>query len=216
MLLYLMRHGETDWNKAHLWQGRTDIPLNDNGRKVAELTREGLKDIHFDYAFCSPLCRAKETAEIILADRDVELVVDERVIEMGFGEWEGTDMRIKKDEIAIYFKHPESYVDEHGVEPFEEMLKRAHSFFDELIANPKYEDSTILVATHGAALRGLICVLKGNPVEQFWEGGVHKNCGMTVAEIKDGKAKILRESFIVYDEAQLEEKPADIQMGTEK
>ena len=55
MRLYMMRHGETDWNKKHLWQGRTDIPLNENGRYVAELTREGLKGIPFDVAYCSPL-----------------------------------------------------------------------------------------------------------------------------------------------------------------
>lgn len=209
MRLYLMRHGETDWNKANLWQGRTDIPLNEKGRKVARLTREGLKDVRFDAAFCSPLVRAKETAEIILEGRDIELVPDERVIEMGFGDWEGTNMYIKTDAIAQYFKHPESYVDEHGVEPFEAMLERANSFFDELKANPEYEDSNILVATHGAALRGLICALKGNPVSKFWEGGIHKNCGMTIVDIKNGKAQIVQEAIIVYDEKDLEEKEND-------
>ena len=57
MIIYMMRHGESDWNVQHLFQGRTDIPLNENGRKVAEWTRDGLKDVHFDAAFCSPLCR---------------------------------------------------------------------------------------------------------------------------------------------------------------
>ena len=69
MIIYMMRHGETDWNVHHLFQGRTDIPLNENGRKVAEWTRDGLKDVHFDVAFCSPLSRAKETAQIILEGR---------------------------------------------------------------------------------------------------------------------------------------------------
>ena len=69
MIIYLMRHGQTDWNIRHLFQGRTDIPLNENGRYVAELTRDGLKDVKFDVAFCSPLCRAKETAQIVLEGR---------------------------------------------------------------------------------------------------------------------------------------------------
>ena len=66
MKLYIIRHGQTDWNRARRLQGRTDIPLNEWGRRVAELTREGLKDVTFDVAFTSPLIRAKETAELIL------------------------------------------------------------------------------------------------------------------------------------------------------
>ena len=73
MILYLIRHGQTDWNKGRKLQGRTDIPINENGRAVAELTREGFKEIPFDMAFTSPLKRARETAEIILAGRNVPI-----------------------------------------------------------------------------------------------------------------------------------------------
>lgn len=203
MRLYMMRHGETDWNKAHLWQGRTDIPLNDKGRYVAELTREGLKDIHIDYAFCSPLCRAKETAEIVLRGRDVELTVDERIIEMGFGPFEGRDMRDVTEETRIFFEHPDQYQVPEGAEGFDEILEREKSFLDELCANPKYQDSNILIATHGAALRGLAAVIKGLPVSRYWEGGVHKNCGMTIVDYKDGKYEIVDEAIILYDEKDL-------------
>ena len=71
---------------------------------------------------------------------------------------------------------------------------------EELIANPKYKDSTILVATHGATLRGLMCAFKGNPIAKFWEGGVHKNCGISIVEVKDGKRQVLKEAIVVYDE----------------
>lgn len=200
MIIYMMRHGETDWNVQHLFQGRTDIPLNENGRKVAELTREGMKDIHFDVAFCSPLCRAKETAQIILDDRDVELIEDERIIEMGFGEYEATSMSETDEDIETFFKHPEKYVDKKGIESFEEVLARAKSFLDDIIANPKYENSTILVATHGAMIRGLLGAFCEKPVKDFWEGGVHKNCGMTIVEVLHGEKKILREAIVLYDE----------------
>ena len=66
MKIYFIRHGETDWNKDGKLQGRVDIPLNEEGRHVAELTCEALKEEHFDIAFTSPLSRAYETAEIIL------------------------------------------------------------------------------------------------------------------------------------------------------
>ena len=203
MRLYMMRHGETDWNKAHLWQGRTDIPLNDKGRYVAELTREGLKDIQIDYAFCSPLCRAKETAEIVLRGRDVTLTVDERIIEMGFGPFEGRDMRNVTEETRIFFEHPDQYQVPEGAEGFDEILEREKSFLDELCANPKYQDSNILIATHGAALRGLAAVIKELPVSRYWEGGVHKNCGMTIVDYKDGKYEIVEEAIILYDEKDL-------------
>ena len=203
MRLYMMRHGETDWNKKRLWQGRTDIPLNDNGRYVAELTREGIKDIHFDVAYCSPLCRAKETAEIVLRGREIELIPDERSIEMGFGPFEGRDMREASEETKIFFNQPELYVVPEGAERFEDVLAREKSFLEELCANPNYQESNILIATHGAALRGLIAVMQNKPVSKYWEGGVHKNCGMTIVDVKDGKYEIVEEAIILYDEKDL-------------
>ena len=59
MLLYIVRHGETDWNKAGKVQGRTDIPLNERGRYLAEATAEGMKDVRIDFCYTSPLIRAK-------------------------------------------------------------------------------------------------------------------------------------------------------------
>ncbi len=203
MRLYMMRHGETDWNKKHLWQGQTDIPLNAKGRYVAELTREGMKEIHLDIAFCSPLCRAKETAEIVLRGRNVPLIVDERIIEMGFGPLEGKDMRDVTDETRIFFEHPEQYVVPEDAEGFDEVLAREKSFLDELVANPAYQDYNVLIATHGAALRGLMAVLEEKPIERYWEGGVHKNCGMTIVDICDRKVEILQEAIILYDEKDL-------------
>lgn len=200
MIIYMMRHGETDWNVQHLFQGRTDIPLNENGRIVAEWTRDGLKDVHFDVAFCSPLCRAKETAQIILEGRNINLIEDERIIEMGFGEYEATSMKDIDEDIEVFFKHPESYVDKKGIESFEAVLARAHSFLDELADNLKYRDSTILVATHGAMLRGLIAAFKGYTVKDFWQGGIHKNCGMTIVEVKGKEKIILQEAIVLYDE----------------
>ena len=65
-MLYIMRHGKTEWNELHKLQGRTDIPLNEEGRKMAEQAREKYKDVSFDICYCSPLIRARETAEIVL------------------------------------------------------------------------------------------------------------------------------------------------------
>ena len=59
-MLYIMRHGKTDWNAKHKLQGRTDIPLNEEGIQMAEQAKEKYKDVNFDICYCSPLVRAKQ------------------------------------------------------------------------------------------------------------------------------------------------------------
>lgn len=203
MKLYMIRHGETDWNLEHKLQGKTDIPLNENGRKVAELTRKGLKDVKFDIAFSSPLSRAKKTAEIILEGQDVEIIADARIEEVGFGTFEGTNSSEFEEGIKKFFMEPESFVATNGAESYESLLERERSFWNDLCTNPKYQNSTILVATHGAALNGLLCVIKEKEIADFWKCGLHKNCGMTILEVKDGKTEFLQEAIILYDERQL-------------
>ena len=89
MVLYFIRHGETSWNVEGKMQGQTDIPLNENGIRLAEETAEGLRDIPFDLCISSPLSRAHETARIILYGKDIPIIKDARIEEMAFGEYEG-------------------------------------------------------------------------------------------------------------------------------
>ena len=79
--VYLIRHGETDWNSVRKLQGQTDIRLNDYGIELAKLTAEGLKDVDFDLIYSSPLIRAVETAQIIKGDRELEIHTDDRIKE---------------------------------------------------------------------------------------------------------------------------------------
>ena len=90
-MLYIMRHGKTEWNELHKLQGQTDIPLNENGRKMAREAGKRYREIHFDICYCSPLIRAKETAELVLEGRAVPIVTDDRLMEMCFGEYEGIE-----------------------------------------------------------------------------------------------------------------------------
>ncbi|WP_418390600.1 histidine phosphatase family protein, partial [[Clostridium] scindens] len=71
MRIYLVRHGETDWNIVRKLQGRTDIPLNEKGIKAAQKTGEALRNVPFTRAFSSPLKRAMDTAKLILGDRQI-------------------------------------------------------------------------------------------------------------------------------------------------
>lgn len=201
MKIYFIRHGETDWNTETRLQGRTDIPLNKNGRYVAELTRDALKDVNFDVAFTSPLGRARETAEIVLQGRNVPIIDDERIIEISFGKYEGQTPQESDENRKLFFSRPELYVATDGAESIAEVFEREESFLKELFANEAYEDSTVLISTHGAALSGLLCVIKGYEAKDFWKDGLHQNCGMTIVNVKEGKAEIEREAFILYDES---------------
>lgn len=203
MRLYLMRHGETDWNVKGMLQGRTDIPLNTRGEMAAELTKVGLKDVNFDIAFTSPLERAKRTAEIILTGKNTPIIVDERIVEIGFGKYEGMPKNKMDENIINFFKSPERYIPQDGGEKIEELLERERCFLDELIENKQYQDSTILVTTHGAALSGLLCLVKDWPISDFWKGGLHKNCGFSILEVKEKSYRILEEAVLAYSEKEI-------------
>lgn len=200
MKIYFIRHGETDWNKEGKLQGRVDIPLNEEGRHVAELTCEALKEEHFDIAFTSPLSRAYETAEIILRGRNVPIMKDERIIEVGFGTYEGVKREEWDENIKNFFLKSEQYVPKGNGETIEAVLEREKEFLQELFANSLYQDSTVLISTHGAALSGLLTVIKSNPIAKFWAGGLHKNCGISIVEVQNGISQIIKEAIVVYDD----------------
>ncbi len=198
MKIYFIRHGQTDWNKAGKFQGRTDIPLNEEGRAVALLTQKAMEKIPFEAVFTSPLKRAKETAELVLGDRDIPVIEDERLIEISFGVEEGDKMDRTVENIYHFFSVPEKYIPPQKGESFQEVRARAKSFLDELFQDERYQDSTVLVSTHGATLSGILSVIKGNPVEKYWAGGLHKNCGVTIVEVHDGIPEILQEAIVLY------------------
>lgn len=202
MRIYFVRHGETDWNKERKIQGQVDIPLNAFGIHLAEETAKGLRDIPFDICFSSPLGRAKETARIILAGRDVPIVEDLRIQEMGFAEYEGHRCSAQNwdvpDSFRDFFEHPERFVPAEGGEDFSDMKERTGEFLSWLFAQKQYENSNVLVATHGAALAGLLNNIKGAPLEQYWGAGVHKNCAVTAVEVTDKVPRILWENRVYY------------------
>lgn len=156
--IYLVRHGETEWNAQGRLLSRTDAPLNATGETQATVLAGNLAHVVWNRAFASPLVRARRTAEIILATRPDRpaLTIDDRLVEMDFGPYEGwTDAELEADPIARNHRHqgprPEGMEAEAGVE------RRARAFFADLAALP----GTTLVVGHGRMLRVLIatCVL---------------------------------------------------------
>lgn len=203
MILYLIRHGVTDQNKKRCLQGRSDIELNEYGRELARKTAEGLKDVEFDMIFTSPLKRARETAEIIRRERNIPVINEERLIEIGFGDYEGLSFgketyNIPDSKFMYFFERPELYQVPPAGESFEEVIKRTGEFLEELSRKQDYYDKTILLSTHGCALKALLSNINRNSLENFWGEGVHKNCAVTIIRVKDGIFEVLEEGKVYY------------------
>ena len=81
MKVTFVRHGETDWNSQGKQQGKADIPLNEKGLQQAQKTAELLSNMEFDHVYCSPLMRARQTAQVICEGRKVPITYDERISE---------------------------------------------------------------------------------------------------------------------------------------
>lgn len=202
MRLYMIRHGETDWNKKRCIQGQVDIELNEFGRLLATETAEGLKDISFDVCFTSPLGRARETAEIILSGRDVPIIENKKIMEMAFGEYEGGCCSEEgwnlPEAFRKFFNDTANYQAPKNGEDFYDVKKRTGEFLDELYQMEEWKDSNVLISTHGAALAGLLNNIKEEDITKFWGVGVHKNCAVTEVEVQNGKAQILSENKAYY------------------
>lgn len=154
MELYVIRHGQTDWNIQGLLQGSTNIPLNNTGISQAHQLKDLLKDIHFDYVFCSPLSRAIQTAKIATNNQDIPFIIDDSIAERVYGELEGT----KPEDIYKYWNYYNN-INEYNVEPIKSFLERIFKFMDYLKNN--YNDKTILIATHSGVMVGIDCYING-------------------------------------------------------
>ena len=174
-MIYILRHGKTEWNKLKKLQGRTDIPLCDEGRVMAREAAEEYAGVHFDVCYCSPLIRARETAEIILKGRDVPIIIDDRLKEMAFGKYEGIERSfdIPDCPINVLFNAPEKYVASADAgESLDELFARVKDFIDEVIMPLQEAGKDVLIVGHGALNSCMLTQAKGLPRKDFWSHGI--------------------------------------------
>lgn len=168
-MIYLIRHGQTDWNLEQKIQGNTDIPLNSKGKSDAEVTAKTISRLKIDKIISSDLRRAKETAEIInkhLGNRPLQL--DKRLREISFGDLEGICVSDISSEVWEIFNY---YPEKLKVEKPESVYNRIKNFFDEL------DDSEdILIVTHGGVLRMLMYYVKNS---EFFDANEYNQTSKT-------------------------------------
>lgn len=171
-MLYIMRHGQTDWNVVHKLQGSTDIPLNEAGRRMAREAREKYRELIFDVCYCSPLIRARETAELFLAGSGTPIFTDERLREIGFGVCEGVEGAYKNPDCPVYafFNDPAHYAAADGAESLDSLYGRTGSFLRETLALELSRGKNVLLVAHGAADCCIVSQYEHTPRERFWDG----------------------------------------------
>lgn len=203
MRIYIMRHGETDWNVKLLFQGHSDIPLNANGIALAQITARCFQDVPFDLAYTSPLLRARQTAEILLQNRNIPLIEEPRLIEIGFGIYEGcssipTEQEPEPDSNLLCFLHdPAHYQAPTDGESVEALCKRMSDYLRELTSRRELQDKTILLSTHGGVATALLDAVEP-PDGFFWRKGVPYNCSYAIIDAVDGELDLVAENQICY------------------
>lgn len=189
MELYLVRHGQTVWNKAGKLQGRTDIELNESGRQLAGELGEKLETVGFDRIYSSPLIRAYETACLIRGHRNIQIVRDERLLEISFGDGEGDsweEWNKPENPYNSFFSAPEKYSPPPHGESIESVLFRTKEFVQKVVELQWKNAERFMIVAHGALNCAVMCYLENNSKEKFWGKGLQKNCQATVFEY-DGK-----------------------------
>lgn len=208
MLLYIVRHGETDLNSKGCVQGHIDEPLNANGIALTEITGEGLADVKFDYYITSPLSRSVTTAEIIFQKSHHPTPsgeADERIMEIDWGSWdahcclgENYNMPCPREVAEGLYADPFHFEGAPDGESLLDVCNRTADFWQDLIRREDLQDKTVLVSTHALASRALLRNVYDDKAD-FWHGRVPYNCCVNIVEVKNGKSTLLEEDKIFYE-----------------
>ena len=139
---------------------------------------EECRDVHFDVCYCSPLLRARETAELLLAGREIPIFYDERLKEMSFGIYEGMEYSFTDPcgPISTFFLKPEEYhPDPEEAEGLDELFERTGAFLREVIDPLMEQEKDVLIVGHGAMNSSIVCQVKQIPRKDYWKAGI-ENC----------------------------------------
>lgn len=169
--IFLLRHGETEANSKRIYQGQTNTPLNNSGRKQAKWAANFLKKITLKTIYTSDLDRAYQTAQIISPDRKTKIIKNPALRERNFGAWENRSFtEINKNYPNLYkewFQDPDVKIP--GAENFKIFSNRIITFLAEVLRKVRKNDNIGIVA-HGGTNRVILnYFLKRNGPKYFWD-----------------------------------------------
>ena len=179
-MIYIIRHGKTELNKAKVLQGRSNFPLNEEGIRQAREAAERLGDVSFSCVFSSPLTRAVQTAEILAPH--IKPVIDERLIEMDYGSYEGADLTHLPPEILTFFSDFVHNPAPDGMEQLSSVVERAGEFLEDI----RQISGDILISTHAIAMKGILEYLSPESKGGYWSKYIG-NCGIYLSTNSEGE-----------------------------
>ena len=167
--VYLVRHGQTEWNRELRFRGRADIPLNENGHKQASAIADTLKDKGISAIYTSPLRRSIETARPVGVVFHIETTTVQGLIDINYGEWEGLAYDEVRQRYATLYREWEerpNLVTFPNGESLDDVRGRAFSAFTEIVE--KNSGKSILIIPHRVINKVLLCALLGLSNAHFW------------------------------------------------
>jgi broad specificity phosphatase PhoE len=196
--LYIVRHGQTEWNVQKRMQGRLDSFLSLKGVEDAKRLRDYLADTKFDEVISSPSGRAYKTAKLI-QPRNEKIMTDTRLMEIHLGKWQGkTEVEISHEfpkEYYHYWKAPERYYN-HGGETFTDVISRLEDFLQDL--EKIRSGGKVLIVTHGVAIMAILAIVKMLPIKDFWSGPMIEGTSLTLIRLEKGERKLLVEGGVEH------------------
>lgn len=174
--LILVRHGQTEWNRQNRLQGQRNSPLTKLGREQAAQVKKALFGHSIDKAYVSPLQRARDTLDIILGDRGIDVAVSDNLKEIDLGPWEGKSREdlLKSHPVAYHhFWHRQDLFRLAGAESFHQLKMRVVGELDALFARER--GKSVLVVSHGMAIKSAIAHYTGTPLEKMADVPILEN-----------------------------------------
>ncbi len=185
--VYLVRHGQTAWNKEEIFRGRSDIPLNETGLREAELAGEFLKSMEVEAIYSSPLARAWQTAQRIAGFHRLDVRPLEGLTDMSFGHWEGRSLEeVKERDGENYRRWREEphLLKLQGGESLDEVRTRAMAALTEVIL--RHPEKVIILVSHRVINKLLICGVLGLDNSHFWQIG-QDTTSINLIRYREGK-----------------------------
>lgn len=194
----LVRHGETIWNHEGRYQGQIDTPLSPVGLKQGKLVAEALKNIPIDVAYASPLSRSYDTAVMCADFHGLEVMKDERLLEINHGKWEGlyaSEIEALYPELLKRWRTTVVDVQMPEGECIEDVRRRAMEAFKELAE--KHQGQTVLVVAHDAVNKAVLCDILEIEQSHFWQMKQDNTC-INVFEYDRGKWRLVLMNSTVH------------------
>ena len=192
MLIFLLRHGLTDWNAARRCQGITDIPLNAEGIAQAQTLAARCASLSIERIYHSPLSRAAKTAELVADACHAPLIPCDDLREVCLGAFQGLtreqSLAAYPTEATAYFADPESVTPPDG-ESMSAVQRRALSALD-FIEKDAEGCQRIALVSHGATIKTLVCAVMNMPLDHFSRFDI-SNCSLSVIKSENGARRLI-------------------------